>query len=309
MGIDTSYEHFAKERGNHETLFAEAVADLYGVEPENVVVTVGASEAIFLACSVCGTRKAVIPLPNYEPMFTVPRSLGVKVVSSLRLSKTASGVLIGLTNPNNPTGRRIDGEVKAFVHSTRKGKATVYVNETYREFAFERKAQTLFRKHPDLVASGTMTKFYGLGRLRAGWLFASPERALQLRRAKRLVTGHNAEYSLWLARQAVLHRKLFVDRAKSVYVNNRGIVRDFVRKTPSLSWSNPDAAPFCLMKYENGPDSVTLARLALKRSGVAVAPGDYFGAPKAFRLCFTGESDKLRRGLERLSEFLGKELS
>ena len=67
----------------------------------------------------------------------------------------------------------------------------------------------------------------------------------------------------------------------------------------------PEAAPFCLVRYEKGPDSVTFAERLLKKEGVLVSPGDYFGAPKAFRLCFTAGRDELAAGLERLATFLG----
>ena len=105
MGIDTSFEHFAAEKDEHERAFAEEVARLYGVEPENVTLTNGGSEAIFLAFSVFGTAgKVAVPLPNYPPMFTVPKSLGMKVQGSLTAKSWARGSMFGLTDPNNPSG-------------------------------------------------------------------------------------------------------------------------------------------------------------------------------------------------------------
>jgi aspartate/methionine/tyrosine aminotransferase len=42
----------------------------------------------------------------------------------------------------------------------------------------------------------------------------------------------------------------------------------------------------------------------LARTGVLVSPGDYFGAPKAFRLCFTGDHAALGQGLVLLADYL-----
>jgi aspartate/methionine/tyrosine aminotransferase len=65
------------------------------------------------------------------------------------------------------------------------------------------------------------------------------------------------------------------------------------------------ATPFCLVHYKSGLDSVTLANALLKKKGVLVSPGDFFGAPRAFRLCFTSDEESgLRSGLDELADFL-----
>ncbi|HEY1435396.1 MAG TPA: pyridoxal phosphate-dependent aminotransferase, partial [Thermoanaerobaculia bacterium] len=40
------------------------------------------------------------------------------------------------------------------------------------------------------------------------------------------------------------------------------------------------------------------------RTGVAVAPGRYFGAPAHFRIAFGGPPDRVAAGLAALSEYL-----
>jgi aspartate/methionine/tyrosine aminotransferase len=49
---------------------------------------------------------------------------------------------------------------------------------------------------------------------------------------------------------------------------------------------------------------VELAKTLLEKTGVLVAPGDFFGARRAFRLCFTSEERTLRPGLDELSRFM-----
>ena len=133
MGIATSFEDFAAEKDEHERVFAEEVARLYGAEPENVTLTNGGSEAIFLAYSVFGRcKRAAVPLPNYPPMFTVPRSLGMKVRGSLTSTPGAPGSVFGLTVPNIPTVRSLDeGAADVLIDSVKGSDASVYINETY----------------------------------------------------------------------------------------------------------------------------------------------------------------------------------
>lgn len=305
MGVDTSFENFAAEKDEHARLFVEAVAELYKVDPNNVVITIGASEAIFLVYSVLGTgKKVVVPLPNYEPMFTVPRSLGMEVRNSLTATSALRGAICGLTDPNNPTGRSLDNRVVGdLIESSKKRGTIIFVNETYREFTFPDAPRTYFGQDRNVVVCSTMTKFYGLGRLRVGWILANRQEARRLLRTKRLISGHNSEYSLWIARQVLKKREPFVKRAQRIYSENLGLVSKFLDAAEGVS-ATLGAAPFCLVKYGKGPDSVSFSRRLLERTGVLVSPGDFFGAPGAFRLCFTSDRKTLTRGLHELSGFL-----
>jgi histidinol-phosphate aminotransferase len=300
MGIDTSFSDFASEKDEHERLFVETVAELYEVEPENVVLTTGASQAIFFVYSVLGTGgKAVVPLPNYEPMFTIPRSLGMTVRNSLANQASALGAVYGLTDPNNPTAQSLGSDLVERLHrDCKKNRSSLFVNETYKGFTFPRNPTSYFQLYDDAVTCSTMTKFYGLGRLRVGWILADGRKTRKLWNAERLVSGHNPEYSLWIARQVL--RK----RARDIYEENLALMTKFVSETEGVAETRLGSAPFCLVKYRKGPDSITFARKLLQKTGVLVSPGDFFGAPKAFRLCFTCDDIILRQGLGLLADYL-----
>jgi len=309
MGVDTSFDRFAAEKDDHARLFAEAIAELYHVEPDNVVITNGASEAIFLVYSVFGTGgKAIVPLPNYEAMLSVPQSLGMHVNNSLARASTVRGAVCGLTDPNNPTGRSLDkGIIERLVESSKKG-TTVFVNETYKEFTFRGVPNTHFGRDGKVVTCNTMTKFYGLGRLRVGWILAERQKARQLLKAKWLISGHNSEYSMWIATQVLRRRVEFVKRARWICSENTELAHRFIKATPSVSVRGLGAAPFCLVEYRRGLDSISFSRKVLEKTGVLVSPGDFFGAPKAFRLCFTSDKKKLGFGLRGLTDFLNTQL-
>jgi aspartate/methionine/tyrosine aminotransferase len=302
MGINTSFEDFAADKVDHERAFSEEVARLYHVEPGNVLATAGGSEAIFLAYSTFGAGgRAVVPLPNYPVMFTLPRALGMRVMSSATRASTR-GFMLGLTDPNNPTGHPCEqGALDRLVSSCLRGRGTVYVNETYKEFSFTEKPGTCFGR-TGVVTSGTMTKFFGLGRLRVGWIMADEKKARQLLYAKWAVSGHDSEYSLWIAAQVLRKRKAFVERARRIYTTNSKLVRRFLDETAGVS-ADIGVAPFCLVRYHKGPASLVLARNVLRKTGVLVSPGDFFGAPRSFRLCFTAGEEALRDGLSALSDF------
>lgn len=308
MGIDTSYERFAAEKGEHATVFTEEVAKLYGVERESIVVTSGGSEAIFLVYSVLGSGAvAVVPLPNYGPMFTVPKALGMEVRNTLSEGRVARATVFGLTDPNNPTGRSLDAEAVETLAESPGGRSsrTVFINEAYEEFTFPGSPHTHYG-NTNVVACSTMTKFYGLGRFRVGWIMADRAAARSLSYAKWAVSGHNSEYGVWIAAQVLRKRERFVERARRIRSRNIELVRRFTEETEGVS-AELGAAPFCLVRYQKGPRSVALARSLLEKTGVLVSPGDFFGAPRAFRLCFTSDNEEnLRSGLDALSAFLNR---
>ena len=306
MGVDTSFERFAAEKDEHERVFAEEVAELYGVEPENVTLTNGGSEAIFLAYSVLGATRAAVPLPNYPPMFTVPKSLGFEVQSSLTAKALPSGSMFGLTDPNNPTGKSLDVREVEMLADSAKSSATIYINETYREFTFPGRPRTHFGQANNVVTSNTMTKFFGLGRLRVGWILADKRKARRLLYAKWAVSGHDSAYSLWIATQALRRRSKFVERARQIYSRNAGLVRKFLRETEGVS-AELGVAPFCLVRYKGRRASIAFSREILDRTGVLISPGDFFRAPGAFRLCFSTGEGTLKGGLAALSEFFNKQ--
>jgi aspartate/methionine/tyrosine aminotransferase len=303
MGIDTSFESFASVKDDHERRFSEEVARLYGTEPENVVATSGGSEAIFLVYSAFGEgRRALVPLPNYPAMLAVPRALGLHVVHNLKTAPRAD-TMVGLTDPNNPTGEPLSGDVfEDLAARWRKAGALVFLNETYKEFKFPRRPETAFDGRGGIVVCSTMTKFYGLGRLRVGWVMADKHAAQRVHFGKWAVSGHDSEYSLWIATQVLAKRRRFVEHAKDVVSRNRELVRRFISRTEGVS-SELGVTPFCLVHYGKGPGSVAMAKRIFDETGVLVSPGDFFGAPKAFRLCFTADEKTLAAGLDRLSQF------
>jgi aspartate/methionine/tyrosine aminotransferase len=306
MGIDTSYEHFASIHVNHEQMMKEPIAELYGVDTENIVLTSGASEAIFITFAAFGGGKtALVPLPNYEPIFVVPRSLGMRVGHSLG-APPRPDLMYALTDPNNPTGLCLDGdEEEMLIEAAGKG-ATVFVNETYKEFTFQRRPRSLFQKDENLIVCSSMTKFFGLGWLRIGWLIADRKKAGKMTQVMRLLSGHNSEYSLYIARQVLAKRGEFVKRARETYVDNLALVKQFAKMADGVRVKLPDAAPFCLVQYKGRESSIRLASELLRRKGVLVSPGDYFGAPRSFRMCFTLDGPLLARGLGQVSDFMAK---
>ena len=58
------------------------------------------------------------------------------------------------------------------------------------------------------------------------------------------------------------------------------------------------------MRYRKRLDSISFGKKLLRKVGVLVSPGDFFGAPRAFRLCFTCDKTSLKQGLSLLASYM-----
>ncbi|MGC8609699.1 MAG: hypothetical protein ACP5UV_07515, partial [Thermoplasmata archaeon] len=145
-GIDTSYDHFLSGGNEIDYKLRQTIGDLYGYGSENVLLTIGGSEAIFIVSSFLSMKagKMIIPLPEYEPMFLAPQSLGMKTYmgeTDLIRDKIDSDSALSFTNPNNPSGNmRGRNEI---ISSSGNAKY-IYVDETFRNFSFPAGLKTEF---------------------------------------------------------------------------------------------------------------------------------------------------------------------
>ncbi|MFP3267352.1 MAG: aminotransferase class I/II-fold pyridoxal phosphate-dependent enzyme [Thermoproteus sp.] len=91
---------------------ADAVSQTYGADRGSIALTSGAQEGNFLALWALRkkARRAVVFLPEYEPIYRLPSELGYETATASGdpLQRVEGGAVILLSNPNNPTGRYLD---------------------------------------------------------------------------------------------------------------------------------------------------------------------------------------------------------
>ena len=302
-GIDFSREEFQRESGKIEENFYETVADIYGVDRDEVVSTNGGSEAIQIASLFLSreSERIVIPVPEYEPMYLVPerygfRSTRIRLESEYELKRNES---LSFTDPNNPTGALLSR--KEFFKSALENNP-VFCDETFSEFTFPHKPFTNFTEYPNAITSFTLTKFYGAGFLRVGFMFASKDKISKLKEYRRLSSGSANLISLYLGKKILERREYFAREIKKVMDANRKILREKLSSF-GLTFSDPNNSSTTLV---SGDFDEKWCKDLMETKGVLVTPGKYFGLEKGFRICFTSTSpEKLSEGLDLIGEFAG----
>lgn len=168
----------------------EAIGRRYRVDPACVFPTQGASTGNYVLFAGLLDRgdTVLVEEPAYEPLFAAPAALGGRVVrfrrreenrwalaveEIARLARDERARLIVISNPHNPTGEFTrDGELVQLAEEVAPD-TVVLVDEIYREWGPDEAGRTIALQRPNLAATSSLTKVYGLSRLRAGWLIAN----------------------------------------------------------------------------------------------------------------------------------------
>jgi histidinol-phosphate aminotransferase len=179
----------------------ERLAELYGVPPEQVLVTRGSDEGIDLLTRVfCRAgQDAILHSPPTFGMYRIAaQSQGAEVLSvprsaadGFRLREEAIlGALradqriklIFLTSPNNPTGDIVREAFLGALLEQARDRAVVVVDEAYAEFCRQPSAARRIGDYPNLVVLRTLSKAWAAAGLRCGAVLAQPELLALLRR-------------------------------------------------------------------------------------------------------------------------------
>jgi histidinol-phosphate aminotransferase len=176
----------------HPHELAARLAQLYGVQPEQLLPGRGSDESIdLLLRGFCraGIDNVIICPPTFGMYAVAARIQGAAVrevplraadgfsldVERILAACDAHTRVVFLCSPNNPTGNALDPAAVEKILTALAGRALVAVDEAYIEFSGDVSLTSQLAKYPHLVVLRTLSKAYGLAGARVGSLIASPE--------------------------------------------------------------------------------------------------------------------------------------
>ena len=293
------------------------IVDKYGCDMGNVVTTTGGSEANFLTCMALLDKgdEVMVEQPGYEPMWLVPAMFGARLrkwertfENDYRLDLDTLHELIGkktkmiiLTNLHNPSGALVSrSTMKAVSEIARDNDTYVLIDEIFLDAS-----RTPTRSAAGLesvIVTSSITKVYGLGGLRTGWIVADRDTAKRVQTAKFMASAASPYLSEVINATVLLRAKeKILARFRATADRNVEIVKNWIEdKDGILEWIEPAGGIMCFPRYSLDMDSVSLSRELLEKGDVLVSPGAYFGMEGHFRLTFTVTEDVLREGLRSL---------
>jgi len=304
-----------------DRLLRERLAARYGVPPEETLTVLGTSLGLFLAMAAIlePGDEVLVEHPGYEPLVRVPQALGARVRSFPRRPEadyrlepdrveaawTDATRLVVVSDLHNPTAAGGgDPELAGIAVRAAGDGAYLLVDEVYRDFR-SGEPGTARKLGGNVVAVGSLTKVYGLGELRAGWVFAP---APLVERMESILTVLHvvppAPMLAWFQRGLDEADRLR-DTAQALARRGWDIVREWAGKAPDgLRVVPPAGGVFVWMALPGSWTGTDVAERLLEAEGVAVVPGRFFGDDHGIRVGIGGDPDSLREGLAALDRVL-----
>lgn len=296
------------------------VSSLYGVERERVTLTFGTQNANYLVLMTQLKKEDVLAMENpiYEPM----RVVGERVCSTTDIPRRmedhyridleeldgalSSGArMVMITNIHNPSGASLsEEEMRAVLEKAEDRDAMVLCDEIYREMSYSESPRGAYEIADNGISTNGMTKLYGLGDLRVGWVIGPEDVARSVELARLALLSHLPAHSLAVTIQALNRREWFRTRVLDRAQENLKILNDWARRDTRFSFMMPEGALMFLLPLPKGIDDMKFSELLLGKFDTAVCPGRYFGSLGEIRVTFSCPPEEFQRGLENISEAL-----
>jgi aspartate/methionine/tyrosine aminotransferase len=302
----------------------EAIAKLEGVEPEEVQVVTGASEALLILFFLAAETGAnvVLPNPGFPANTALAESLGIAIryysvraenqflvdMDEIRRMVDGDTRLLLVNSPHNPTGAVLsDAEMESLHDFCAERGITFVSDQVYHPIYHGPEMQSAARL-PHATVISDFSKALCLSGLRIGWMIEhDPRRRERYRNARNYFTICGNAMGERLAALALNHLEEIYGRARQVASENLGLLdRLFAQHGNVLQWIRPRGGMTAFPWLRHGSDAREFCRRLMKK-GVLIVPGDCFGQPSHFRVGFAASGERFPLAVERLAEFLQTE--
>jgi aspartate/methionine/tyrosine aminotransferase len=301
----------------------ERIAALYPhAGPEQVLVTVGASQANSLVCNTLlqPGDEVLVLTPGYRQVCGLALNAGCTVkelpllpdhdwhaeLDQLDTLVTERTRLVAIVNPNNPTGSILSrAEMQRVVAACARVGAWLHADEVYQgtERDQEHETPTFWGMYDKLICTNSLSKAYGLSGLRIGWAVAQSDVIEVLWRRHEYAVIAAAAPSMTLATIALQpeKRRALLDRQKQLTRAGLQIFEQWLAQQRGIFDIRPSAATCIAFVHYNLPlGSFDLAERIRREASVLVAPGAYLGIEQHLRITLGYEPAKIQAALDRV---------
>jgi aspartate/methionine/tyrosine aminotransferase len=298
------------------------VAALHDVDPDWVVITTGASEALSALYCLASEPGASItlPFPAFPAMPVMARAWGLNVATyaldradGFRQSAERVLAAVGestrlvlVNTPHNPTGSVMSQtELARLAANLEQRLIPLVVDEVYYPLYHSAPPSASAAKLSNTIVVGDLSKALSLPGLRVGWLIDR-----DARRRERLIdlrsyfTISGSPLTEAIAAHALANRAEILGRLRAVAAANLVALKDFMSAHEDiLDWVPPAGGTTVFPWLRDGSDARELC-VALAKAGVLFAPGYCFDAREHFRLGFGAQAEGFAQALNIVSDTL-----
>lgn len=339
--LDEGYTHYGPVAGLPELkrAISKHISEKCGVQygPNQIIATCGAKSAIFIALQVMLNTgdEVIIPAPYWVsypdqvilaggvPKIIKTREGNEFKITTNELKKAISNkakVLI-INSPSNPVGSIYSREeLHEIIELCISNKITIIADEIYDRLVYEGEFCSALEAHPSAPDHTIYINGVSKSHAMTGWRMGYAAGPTEVIAAMAKYQGQLLTCIPPFIQKAVITAltapadiiKGMIDQFRS----RRELIIDLINKIPDLSYVKPAGAFYTFVNIEkhlgknyNGTtldSSQKLAEYLLDEAHVAVVPGSAFGVEGYIRLSFATSEENIRKGLERIREWLSE---
>ena len=294
-------------------------------KPENVMVTIGAMQAVFSSMAVLLDHKdeILLPDPGYGNFYmasrllygapvaypTIPDEQFIPDFDALEALVNERTKALLVNSPSNPTGAVYSEEVlRACLDFCRRHDLYLISDETYDRLVFEGEHHSPAKWDDEgrVISVFTASKTYSMTGWRVGYAVATEEIVAAMTKIQEPIVSCVNTVAQHATIAALLGPQDCVQQMLAHYRRRRDLAVALARQH-GLEISYPHGAFYVLVDIAEQPDgSMDFACKLLEAEHVAVAPGIAFGdlCDRYVRISLCAGEEALSEGLARLARYL-----
>jgi len=304
----------------------EAIAEDYWkrykvqVAPGQIIVTPGTSPAMFLVFSAIlnSGEEVIVSDPGYACYPNMIDYLQGKAVSvpvyerdgfqlepeaiEERISSRTKAIVIN--SPSNPTGQLLE---PARMQRIAELGPLVISDEIYHGLVYEGKEHSILEFSDKAIVLNGFSKRYAMTGFRIGFCIVPKNFVRPLQKIAQNFFISTADFVQWAGISALKDAEPEVEKMREIFNQRRKFMVQALKRLGFGITKEPTGAFYVLANAKNFcDDSYKFAFELLEQAKVGVTPGIDFGknAEGYIRFSYAVEIERIKDGLERISEFL-----
>lgn len=296
-------------------------------QAENIIVTNGGKHSLYnlMVATIEPGDEVIIPAPywlSYPEMVRLAEGTPVIVPTraengykltpdDLRQAITPRTRLFVLNSPSNPTGMvYTPDEIRALAEVVVDHDIFVVSDEIYENLLYDGATHLSIgavspAAFERTIVSNGFAKAYSMTGWRIGYL-AGPTDVIK---ATITVQSHSTSNVCTFAQYGAIAAyegpQDCVETMRQAFAERRQVMLDLVQAIPGVTCGKPDGAFYLFVNIGKlGLTSLEFCDALLEKQHVAVIPGIAFGADDHIRLSYATDMDTIRKGIERLDQFV-----
>lgn len=319
---NSSIFDYANSKGENDLI--NTIGRIYNCHEENILITNGAVEALFivLLSLIDRYRTITCQVPCYNRLEHFFKKVGCKIkyfelksnsnfdfdFEQFKSSVSSNSNLAILSFPNNPTGCELrDNDYEDIINYAENNQKILVFDETA---ALSMKGTYLEKNIQyhlnNCICINSMSKAYGVPGIRVGWIIASKTIIEECQAAKEIVSICTPLLLQKMAYDILQNRNYIINNNKRIVLKNVTSLKQHFQEYNSSFVINriPENGMCCLIRIPNEVNDYEFCLKLYEECNVLLAPGECFGLGGFFRLGLGVEPNLFDNALKMLDMFI-----